>query len=190
MNLYGQPPNTLTPEALAEILRKHEAWLRVEAGGERANLSAADLRAANLSAANLSYANLRAANLSAANLSAADLSYANLSYANLSAANLRDADLSPIRDDLFAVLSQAPAEVPGLLAALRAGKVDGSTYQGACACLVGTIANPQRPAERFFLLIREGDTPDTNQAAGIAEGWIAGWLERMAAAFGAKEAAV
>ena len=84
-----------------------------------------------------------------------------------------------------------PAEVAGLLAALRAGKVDGSTYEGECACLIGTIANvrgvsyhelgafqpdSQRPAECWFLGITKGSTPATNTMARIAEGWIEEWL--------------
>ena len=140
------------------------------------------LRCANLSDANLRAANLRDANLRAANLSAADLS-----AANLSAANLRDANLRPVRDDLWAVLCSAPGEVQGLRRALMDGKVDGSTYPGTCACLVGTLANVRgcevraipglspnasRPAERFFLNIRPGDTPKNNQHAKIAVEFI------------------
>lgn len=34
--------------------------------------------------------------------------------ANLGGANLRDANLTPIRDDVYAVLSSAPAEAAGL----------------------------------------------------------------------------
>ena len=90
----------------------------------------------------------------------------------------------------------------GLRAALIAGKVDGSTYQGACACLVGTIANVRgcdyrvlgtlapnsnRPIERFFMNISKGDTPETNQSAKLALEWIDEWLLRMRAAFGPKE---
>jgi hypothetical protein len=154
-----------------------------------ANLSGANLSVANLSGANLSGANLSRAYLSGANLSRAYLSGANLSWANLSGAYL-----DPIRDDVYKVLEAAPAEVPGLLLALREGRVDGSSYSGACACLVGTIANVRgvahdslgilrpdadRPAERWFLGIREGDTPRSNQVSRITEGWVVAWLEKQ-----------
>ena len=79
--------------------------------------------------------------------------------------------------------------MPALLTALREGRIDGSTYTGECACLCGTIANvrhvsvekldfrdAERPAERWFLGIRPGDTPDNNQLAKITEGWINDFL--------------
>lgn len=117
-------------------------------------------------------------------------------------ANLRDANLTPIRDDVWAVLSSAPEEVPALIDAIKNGKVDGSTYQGECACLVGTIANVRgvyyerlgslkpnslRPAERFFMGISEGDTPETNQFSKIAYDWGKEWLDNMQAAFCGKD---
>jgi hypothetical protein len=145
--------------------------------------SDADLSGADLSGANLSDADLSGANLSDANLRDADLSGADLSGADLSGANLE-----PIRVDFFDVLLRASTngEVPGLIAALKEGRVNGSTYQGDCACLVGTIANikqckydaipnltpdSSRPAERFFLAIRKGDTPETNAFSKVAVGW-------------------
>src|SRR3990167_9359712 len=96
------------------------------------------------------------------------------SGANLSGADLRGASQLPeqykrlCRDDLWAVLSAAPREVDGLRLGLAQGRIDGSTYSGDCACLVGTIANVcgtsieclailkpdcSRPIERFFLAI-------------------------------------
>jgi hypothetical protein len=104
------------------------------------------------------------------------------------------------------VLDQAPHEVAGLRAALVEGRVNGSTYEGECACLVGTIANvrgvtidtvgiPQsasRPAEQWFMPIAEGDKPtdlDPDAAkradevsegvfrASVAVQWIDEWAE-------------
>jgi hypothetical protein len=170
-----------------------------------ADLRDADLRGASLGGANLGGANLRGADLRGADLGGADLRGANLGGANLRGANLRgadlrDADLAPIRDDLWAVLSASPAEAPGLLTAIREGRIDGSTYEGECACLVGTIehvagaphntlpllkANSSRPAEMFFLSINRGDTPETNQFSQLAAAWIEDWVTRMRATFGA-----
>jgi uncharacterized protein YjbI with pentapeptide repeats len=169
-----------------------------------ADLSGAYLREAYLREANLSGANLREANLSGAylreaDLSGADLSGAYLREANLREANLRGARLIPIRDDLWAVLSATPKEVEGLRQALIEGRIDGTAYQGCCACLVGTIANvrgvhyetiptlrpdSRRPAERFFLGIAKGDTPETNQISNQALSWIDEWLTNMREAFG------
>jgi uncharacterized protein YjbI with pentapeptide repeats len=157
-----------------------------------ANLSGADLSGANLIRANLIEANLSGADLIRANLSGANLIRANLIRANLSRADLSRADLSDIKADFCTILEKVPSEVPGLLAALRDGRIDGSSYEGDCACLVGTIANirhchfrsvpglapdSSRPAERFFLAIREDDTPADNPVAAIVEGWILEWLE-------------
>ena len=116
---------------------------------------------------------------------------------SLSDANLSRADLSLIKADLFAVLNAAPAEVPGLLAAVREGRINGSKYEGECACLKGTIANvrgcnikemqgvladhPDSPSERWFLAIQIGDTPDKSQVARITEEWILEWGTKQAA---------
>jgi hypothetical protein len=162
----------------------------IKEAAEKANLSGADLSGANLSGANLSGADLSGANLIRANLSGANLSGANLSGANLSGANL-----SGIREDFLAILRTVPLEVPGLRKAIIDGKVDGSTYTGECACLVGTIANVRhcspyempdltpnssRPAERFFLAIDIGDTPETNQVSAMALNWIDEFLAQHA----------
>ena len=143
------------------------------------------------------------ANLTGANLTYADLTGADLTYANLRGANLTGANLTIIRDDLWAVLSCAPSEVAGLRLALLEGRVNGSAYTGTCACLVGTLANVRgcgytdipllkpdssRPAERFFLGITTGDTPDNCQACKLAVEWIDLWVRNMQAAFGGTRA--
>ena len=158
----------------------------------RANLSRAGLSGANLSRANLSRAGLRDADLSDANLSGADLSDADLSDANLRGANLSRAGLSRAKEDLWKVLDSASAEAPGLLAAVREGRINGSCYNGVCSCLIGTIAtirgvrfdllednlapNGGRPAERWFLALRPGHTPANSQVAAITEAWIVEWM--------------
>ena len=164
---------------------------------------AEDLRDAVVKAvagrASLAGASLAGANLTGASLAMANLSGANLAGADLAMADLTGADLTPIRDDIWAVLSASPSEVDGLRAAIAEGRIDGTTYSGECACLVGTIANlhhcdeyslpilkpnSSRPAERFFLAIRLGDTPKTSQFSALALEWVDQWLASMRAAFG------
>ena len=171
----------------AEIPDDTPAQFRVRAAVElavsqRASLSGSNLRGSNLSGCDLSGSDLRGCDLSAAK-------------------NLTAEQLVQIRDDLWAVLSAAPREVDGLRKALAEGRVDGSTYSGECACLVGTIANVRgcsefdlgilkpnasRPIECWFMGINKGDTPDTNVCAKWALAWCDEWLTNMRAAFGAK----
>ena len=154
--------------------------------------SASDVRAAVLEAIN-SGADLREADLSGAYLSGAYLR-----GAYLRGADLRGADLITIRDDFWSVLAAVPEEIPALRIALIKGRVDGSTYQGPCACLVGTIANAKhcaydnvpglapnssRPAERFFLGITKGSTPETSQFSKLAVEWLDDFDSRMKAAY-------
>ena len=162
-----------------------------------ADLSGADLRGAYLRGAYLRGADLRGADLSGAYLRGAYLRGAYLRGADLRGADLRGADLrgaylSDVKKDLFEVLSAAPAEVPVLLKAVKAGKIDGTAYQGDCACLVGTIANARscdyrelnglkpnadRPAERWFLGLSPGHTPKKSQIAAITAEWIEEWMK-------------
>jgi hypothetical protein len=124
-----------------------------------------------------------------ASLDGARLDGARLDGASLVGARLDERALRPIRADFFDILLRARNEVPALLVALREGRIDGSTYTGACACLCGTIANVRhvnvetldfrdsdRPAEVWFMAINQGDTPETNTVAKITEGWIEEFL--------------
>ncbi|MDW9242914.1 pentapeptide repeat-containing protein [Burkholderia cepacia] len=168
------------------------------------DLRGSDLSGSNLSDSDLSGSNLRGSDLRGSNLSGSNLSDSDLSGSDLSGSDLRGSDLSgsnllPIKADFIEVISQAPREVPALIEALKAGRVDGSTYSGECACLVGTIANARgidvdsselgipkdssRPIERFFMTIRKGDTPETNAASKLALEWAMTWLDTQRKAF-------
>jgi pentapeptide repeat protein len=159
-----------------------------------ANLRYANLRYADLRSADLRYANLRYADLRSADLSSADLRYADLGYANLRSADLRSTDLSSIKNDFWDVLLHSIPEIEFLKKNIIEGNIDGSTYDGECACLSGTLVNgakfhngPQqnvitysimkcrdssRPIERLFLGIKKGDTPETNQVSKIVLEWL------------------
>jgi hypothetical protein len=165
-----------------------------------AYLSGANLSDAYLSDANLSGANLSGANLSGANLSDAYLRDANLRGAYLSGANLSDAYLRGFKADVFDVLLRAPNEAQGVRDALIAGRVDGSVYEGECACLVGTIGKVRgvaysdlghglkpdagRPAEQWFMAIKRGDTPGSSSVVKITVEWVDEFLGLLAAARG------
>ena len=159
-----------------------------------ADLSGANLRGADLSGANLRGADLRGADLRDANLSGADLRGADLRGADLSGADLRGADLEPIKNDFFIVLLHGLPEIEFLKDNIISGRIDGSTYDGPCACLSGTLyngatlhngvaeptvkqkilscRNASRPIERFFLGIYKGDTPETSQFSKLALEWL------------------
>ena len=96
-----------------------------------------------------------------------------------------------------------PRELPTEIG-IGDGTVDGSTYSGDCACLVGTIAkrrgfisvhnlgalkpDASRPAETWFMQIRPGHTPENHEPTRIAAEWVSQWLDSMRAAFGAQQA--
>ena len=154
-----------------------------------ARRSGAVLRGAVLRDADLSDADLSGADLSGADLRGAVLSGADLRGAVLRGAVLRDADLRPFKADFFMTLLHAQHEVPHLIAALREGRVDGSQYEGECACLVGTLANAKgesyraafpdhssrNPAEQWFLMIRKGDKAGDDSGGGFAAGKALEW---------------
>ena len=163
-----------------------------------ANLSDAYLSGAYLRGANLRGANLRDADLSDAYLRSANLSGAYLRGAYLRGANLSDANLRSFKADFWAILTTARKEIPGLITAMREGRIDGSTYSGECACLVGTIANVRhvsadtleqdssRPAEQWFLMIKKGDKPGDDSGGGFALQQALEWAEEYCALSGVK----
>lgn len=112
---------------------------------------------------------------------------ANLRDANLRGVDLSGVDLSVIKKDMFDVLLRAIPEIPNLKKSIIEGKIDGSTYDGDCCCLCGTLEksdnviicerikigrDASRPIERFFCGINPGDTPETNQFSKLALEWV------------------
>jgi hypothetical protein len=152
---------------------------------DRASLDGASLVGASLVRASLVGARLDRASLVGASLVGASLDGASLVGASLDRASLDKAQLRTYRADLFDILLRAPREVEGLLKAVREGRINGSTYEGECACLVGTIANVRgcsvdtidyrdssRPAEQWFMLISPGQTPENHEPSKLVEQWI------------------
>jgi hypothetical protein len=158
---------------------------------EAAIAARADLSSANLSSANLSFADLSFANLSSANLSFANLSFADLSSANLRSADLRSADLRSAKNipdlyvnlcsrDILFVFEHLKGELPGFREKLIKGEIDGTQYEGDCACLIGTLGKLDGGVnkvcqtipyydkglhnfgEQWFWQIHKGDTPENN----------------------------
>ena len=100
---------------------------------------------------------------------------------------------------------RAPHEIAGLRLALVEGRVNGSTYSGACACLVGTVANiravdyrtlgngitpnSSRPAERWFLAIHEGSTPENSAVCALTVEWLDEFAGLLATATAAQVSA-
>ena len=111
--------------------------------------------------------------------------------ANLHGADLRGANLEKLpedyinqcsRDILF-IFSCLKSEVPFLREKLIKGEIEGTQYEGDCACLIGSLANADggiekvceaipfykkgthNPGEAFFLNIHKGDTPENNSFA-------------------------
>ena len=158
-----------------------------------ADLSDADLRDADLSGADLSGADLSGADLRDVDLSGADLRDVDLSGADLSDADLNGADLRSFKSCLWMTLTENKTEVPALAESLRNGRVDGSQYEGECACLVGTIANARcvdynkihhnasDPSEQWFSMIREGDKPGDDTGGGFAAEMALEWIEEWQA---------
>jgi len=153
-----------------------------------ADLTYADLTGANLEGANLMFANLMYANLGGANLMFANLMYANLMYANLGGAkNIPESYINQCSRDMLFVFEHLKTELPFLREKLVKGQIDGTQYEGQCACLIGTLAKGDKKCiqktvscipfyikglhnycEQWFFQIRKGDTPQNSFFAAHA----------------------
>jgi uncharacterized protein YjbI with pentapeptide repeats len=159
-----------------------------------AYLKGADLKGADLKGAYLKGADLKGADLERAYLKGADLKGAYLEGAYLKGAYLKGADLEDIKKDFFSRLSLAKNEVAGLYDHLIRGQINGSCYEGECACFCGTIANirgekfndmkidlkpdSSSPTEKWFLAIDRGDTPESNQVSKITAEWLREFMKK------------
>jgi Pentapeptide repeats (8 copies) len=179
-----------------EMLSHDEETERVEEALRTLMGSGVSLANFRLTDFNFTGTDLAGTQLTAARRTGTDLTRADLTGTVLRCTNLKWAELEAIREDLWAVLSLALQEVPAIRAALVEGRVDGGTYYGECACLIGTIANargcdvysleslgpaPSRPIEHFFLRIDRRDTPQTNPIAKLIVHWIDEWRARTSA---------
>jgi len=157
-----------------------------------AYLRGAYLRGAYLEGANLEDAYLRDANLRDANLRDAYLRGAYLEGGNLGGANLRDANEKTLPEsyinqcsrDMLYVFEHARKELPYLREKLVSGHVNGTQYEGDCACLLGSLGKGNMTcikkvvsaipyydmglhnfSEQWFYQIKSGDTPETSYFA-------------------------
>ena len=171
-----------------------------------ANLKLAILNNVDLSGANLTNTNLSFANLQGANLYYVDLQTANINGTifnnckNLDSTNIEDngLSLSYIKLDFQNSIKILPNEIEGLKQALLDGRVDGSQYEGECACLVGTLANnmglenykdlqdkhnfPIKSfslRERWFMGIKKDDKPENSPIVKITVQWIDEVLKQL-----------
>lgn len=116
-------------------------------------------------------------------------------------------DNQDVKADLFRVLRTAPEEIPYLCQALEEGRVNGRSYHGRCACLIGTLANGRlercpellqgkdewkaqlrvvndlkpdvhSPIEQWFLTIRPDQTPDNSDQVRLTLTWIAEFVAK------------
>jgi hypothetical protein len=125
-------------------------------------------------------------NKSRADLTRADLTDANLTHADLTDADLTRADLTEFKNDLWCKLLIMKHEILAFKEKIKEGKINGTAYEGACACFIGTIANIQQkkynnlavkadsdsPVERWFLQFKEGQTPENSAAMKITLDWV------------------
>lgn len=175
---------------------------------DRAVLTDANLKSAQLLSCQMTDANLRNVNLSKASLHDSDCTGANLSGADitdltlsatllpgayLGDVDLRHADLTPIRDDFFAMLSCAPRAVPFLIDLLKDGTAMAYTMTvddkfGMLAKIL--MGNPVSDTARFFRQDVSryaelfatgmfGADPADSQVSIILVDWAKTWLQRM-----------
>ena len=157
------------------VLFEHES----EGNTVRITMEEAVLKGADLGGAYLRGADLKGADLKGADLIGADLGGAYLRGAK----NIPQSYINLCSRDMLFVFEHLKEELPFLRKQLVDGKVDGTQYEGECACLIGTLANAKKNGnridvvcntipyyekglhnygEQWFFQIRKGDTPENS----------------------------
>jgi len=96
------------------------------------------------------------------------------------AKNIPDSYINQCSRDMLFIFQNLKKELKGLRKAIIEGRIDGTQYEGKCACLIGTLANVDggmekvcsgipfyekglhNYSEQWFWQIKEGDTPENN----------------------------
>jgi hypothetical protein len=97
--------------------------------------------------------------------------------------------LDKIQKEHAKVLALASSEeIDGLRGALVEGRINGHLYEGKCKCLVGTLEScrtqkviqrdSDRLAEKWYMAISPGNTPETNMFSRIAVEWIDAFIAK------------
>lgn len=164
----------------------------------RADFEDASINGTNFAGSDISNSSFRGCDFKDTIIKYADFTGVDLCNAEIPLKVLRQANLTSIRDDIWAVLCASPHEAYAIREALMEGRVDGWAYTGECACLIGTIANARhcdfeeipglipdsyRPAESFFYAIKPGDTPRNSPFAKLVIEWIDQWHANLSGAF-------
>jgi len=189
------------PSIIAELAREGETGLMEHEVFKDADFSGLNLHSWSLMNCEFYNCNFDGANLYATCLHDSTFSNCSVNNTVFTKAQLEDclfedtdlltANLEEIKQDLWRVLEYALPEVPGLIQAVEKGRINGQVYDGACACLVGTIANfrgqnPERldgietnidsPIEMFFLNIEESNNPYNHEVSRVVHTWLKEWM--------------
>ena len=163
----------------------------------RASYSASDVLSAGYSASALRRAGYSASALLSASYSASDLLSAGYSASALRRAGYSASDVLSLetscKEDVQAKAKKMDRDEAAFVAQqLRLGLLDGSTYGAvdSCGCFLGTAARAagktvseycqfhgikkdgSSPAEKWFMDVSIGDTPENNYAAQKGVEWI------------------
>ena len=191
----------ITQEEFNAIMDSHEKWLKNKAEGQQALFS--NIYGVGIVAKNRSFDETRFVDSSFVDSSFVGSSFDDSRFvgsrfdetrfdgSRFDGSSFSTLNFNNAKNDFFATLLYLPSEVAALKAALIEGRIDGSQYEGECACLKGTLERVAKkeeeeigwkhdvsaPAETFFLSISQGDTPENSRFSALAVQWIEEWCQ-------------